>query len=305
MNDARQSYHLFGLRISSDIRLPGLLFAPGDEPGDVEIRRGLVPTDGSEVGPRLGPFSHVARDALWLRVPGIARYLVRDGRELIYQPEEGADEDSVQVFILGTCIGALLLQRGQLVLHGNAFEVGDGCVICVGRSGAGKSTLAARILQRGHRIIADDVCLIDPQGRAVPGLSRLKLWQDTASRLEIETGGLQRIRPHIEKFDVPLGKAFLMEPARVRAIYVLTPWNRDRFLVEDLTGIAQFEALRSNSYRFRFLKAMDIGPQHLQQCSKLAEHAPLARVFRPRAGFDIDGLADLILADLASRSVAA
>lgn len=267
MNDIRESYRLFGLRISSDIQLPELVPCRADERGDVDIRRGPVPADGSSVGPKMGPFSHAAENALWLHVPGVARYLVRDGRELTYQPEEGGDEDSVRVFMLGTCIGALLMQRGQLVLHGNAFEVGDGCTICVGPSGAGKSTLAARMLQRGHRIIADDVCPIDAQGRAVPGLSRLKLWRETARGLEIETAGLRRLRPNIGKFDLPLGNAFRAEPSPIRAIYVLAPWNQDRFAIEDISGVAKFQALRANTYRFRFLKGMELGPLHMRQCT--------------------------------------
>lgn len=305
MNDIRESYRAYGLCITSDIRLPELLPCPDDEPGDVCIRRGPVPVDGSAVGPQVGPLSHATENALWLRIPGVARYLVRDGRELIYQPEEEADEDSVRVFLLGTCIGALLLQRGQLVLHGNAFEVDEGCAICVGSSGAGKSTLAARMLQRGHRIIADDVCAIDPQGRAVPGMPRLKLWQDAAGGLDIETAGLRRIRPNMAKFHVPLGDTFQAEPLPVRAIYVLTPWNQDRFVITEIDGIAKFQALRTHSYRFRFVKGMNLGPPHLQQCSRLAADTPVVQVFRPRLGFDIDGLADLILIDLSDRSATA
>src|SRR5690606_8497050 len=103
------------------------------------------------------------------------------------------------------------------------------------------------------------VCPIDKEGRAVPGMSRLKLWQETARALEIETAGLRRLRPNMAKFDLPLGDAFRAQPAPIRAIYVLSPWNQDRFAIEDITGIAKFQALRANSYRFRFLKGMNLG----------------------------------------------
>jgi hypothetical protein len=304
MNDSRQSYRAYDLRITSDIRLPELLACAGGEPADIEIRRGEVPADGFSVGPKVGPFGHATEKALWLQIPNVARYLVRDGTELIYQPEDGIDEGSLRVFMLGTCVGTLLMQRGNLVLHGNAFEVGESCAICIGSSGAGKSTLSAKMLQRGHRIIADDVCLINKDGRAVPGLSRLKLWQEAAHELEIETAGLRRVRPHMAKFDVPLGDAFREQPAPIRAIYLLTPWNQDRFLIEEITGMAKFQALRTHTYRSRFLKSMGLGPLHLQQCTALAADTPVVQVFRPRAGFDIDGLADRILADLADRGAA-
>lgn len=305
MNGIRERYRLFGLRIASDIRLPELDRCAGDEDVDIEISHGHVAIDGATVGPKIGPFSHAAENALWLHVPGVARYMVRDGRKMVYQREGDIDEASVRVFMLGACIGALLLQRGQLVLHGNAFEVGDHCAICVGSSGAGKSTLAARMLQRGHRIVADDVCPLDAQGRAVPGIARIKLWQDTASQLEIETAGLERLRPRIAKFSMPLGDGFRTEPSLVRAIYVLTPWNNSGFAIEDISGIAKFQALRANTYRFRFLRGMEMGPRHFQQCQALAANVRIAQVFRPRLGFDVDGLADLILADLAAQGTAA
>lgn len=298
------SYELFGLRIASDLQLPGL--SPGSDgtPFDIEISRGPVTPDGFEVGASVGPFAHAADHTLWLQIPDVARYLVREGRQLVYEPAPDVDDDSLRVFMMGTCFGALLQQRGLLVLHGNAFEVGDGCAICVGPSGVGKSTLAARMMQRGHRVIADDVCPVDEEGRVVPGMARLKLWQEAAQELEITTGGLERVRPRMAKFAVPLGESFLARPAPVKAIYVLTPWNQDQFVVEDVSDIAKFQALRANSYRFRFLRGMGLGPRHLQQCSALASGTPVARISRPRAGFDIDGLADVILADLARRGAA-
>lgn len=305
MIDQQHCYQLFGLRISSDILLPELMPRPAGDGADVVIGRGAVAEDGKGIGAPTGPFSHAAEQVLWLRVPGVARYLVRDGATLTYQPETGIDEASIRVFLLGTCIGALLVQRGQLVLHGNAFAVDGTCVICVGPSGAGKSTLAARMLQRGHRIIADDVCPVDAQGRAVPGMARLKLWQHAANGLAIDTGSLQRLRPGLAKFDVPLGDAYHAEPTPIAAVYVLNPWNQDRFAIDEIEGIAKFQALRANSYRFRFLQGMALGARHLEQCAALAARLPVAEVRRPRHGFDIDGLADRILEDVARRTVAA
>jgi len=60
--------------------------------------------------------------------------------------------------------------------------------------------------------------------------------------------------------------------------------------------------LRTNSYRFNFLQGMDLAPRHLQQCAALAAKVRVAEISRPRAGFDIEGLADLLLADVAARA---
>lgn len=298
-------YRLYGLVVSSDIALPELVPATDDAPAEITFRHGAVPTDGLKQARALGPFCQVSDDALWLEVPDVARFLIRNGDQVDFEMAPGSDEDSLRVFLLGSAIGALLLQRGHLLLHGNAFEVGDGCVVCVGASGAGKSTLAAAMMARGHRIVADDVCPIDRNGFVVPGMPRLKLWQDTARRLAIDTSGLKRIRPAIAKFHLPLGEAFRDAPTPVKAIYVLSPWNEGRFEVEAIEGLRRFQALKAQSYRFRYLEGMGGAARHLQQCSALSPTIRLARIRRPRADFRIDELCDYILGDLAQHGLAA
>lgn len=305
MSAAHHAYRQFDLTFVSDLALPemsGGAEPTGKEAAEVVIERGSVPADGAQIGPQIGPFSHAVAQVLWLRVPGVARFLIENGTRIVYDPEPGIDEDSIRVFLLGSCVGTLLLQRGQFVLHGNAFAMGDGCVVCVGPSGAGKSTLAARMMQRGHAIIADDVCPVDEQGRAVPGMARMKLWQDSADVLGIDTVSLRRIRPDLQKFDLPIAASARAGRLPIRAIYILSPWNREgAFAVEDLSGLAKFQALRDNTYRFRFVKGMMLGASHLKQCGALAERVPVAQLHRPRQGFDIDGLVDCIQADLARR----
>ncbi|GAB5348638.1 hypothetical protein [Alteriqipengyuania sp. 357] len=305
MSAPRHFYRQFDLAFVSDLALPEM--SGGGEPtseeaADIVIERGPVPADGAQIGPQIGPYSHAVAQRLWLHIPGVARFLIENGNRVVYHPEPGIDEDSIRVFLLGSCVGTLLLQRGQLVLHGNAFAMGDGCVVCVGPSGAGKSTLAARMMQRGHAIIADDVCPVDPEGHAVPGMARMKLWQDTAERLGIDTTPLRRIRPELEKFDLPVALPARAGRLPIRAIYILSPWNREgAFAVEDLSGLAKFQALRDNTYRFRFVKGMLQAADHMKQCGTLAERVPVAQLHRPRQGFDIDGLVGCIQEDFERR----
>ena len=126
-------YHCYNLAIKSEIELPEIfpLNQNGRKP-DVDIRVGKVASDGLKNGDQIGPFLWVSPDALWLQVPDVARFLVEDGNRITIDPASGIDEDSVRVFLLGSAFGALLFQRGLLVLHGNAVKIGDKCVVCVG-----------------------------------------------------------------------------------------------------------------------------------------------------------------------------
>lgn len=290
----------YGLRFASELALPELPAAPGAAAeADVRIRYGRVDEAGLAGGTRVGPFAWASAEALWLQVPAVGRYLVCAGREIVIDPNPGIDEDSLRLFLLGSCLGALLFQRGLLVLHGNAVQVGERCLVCVGPSGAGKSTLAAAFLRRGYPVIADDVTPVDGDGRVLPGIPRIKLWQDSAEQLAIDTGGLRRIRPVLEKFDCPVPQHPTGQAVPLRWVYLLQPENRDGIALEPIPGLQRFLPLRDNTYRQNFLAGMGLGSAHLAQIGRLASQVHLARLRRPTAGFAVDAMVDRILADLA------
>jgi hypothetical protein len=296
------TYTCYGLTIASEMALPELIETESDmDPAeaDIRIRIGPVSADGLPDGKQLGPFLWTSRDLLWLHVPEVARFLVSGGDSIIIEPEGNADEDSIRVFLLGSVIGALLFQRGYLVLHGNAIRIGDQCMVSVGHSGAGKSTLAAGFTQRGYEILADDVVPVNADCLALSGFPRIKLWQDTASRLGIDTAPLRRIRPGMEKFNYPLHDCFAGRPLPIRWIYVLESDHLPETRFEPIRGMARFQRLRSNTYRVRFLEGMALKAEHLQLCGRLAGRIWLTRVTRPEHGFGLDALVDRILADIA------
>lgn len=296
-------YACYGLTLQSRIQLPELLplsaLSCHANVPDIDIRLGLVAQDGLAGGKQIGPNVWVSTRSLWLQVPHVARFLVSEGREILIDPEPGIDADSLRVFLLGSAFGALLFQRGYLVLHGNAIRIGDQCMVCVGPSGAGKSTLAAGFMRRGYPILADDVVPVDSQCRALPGFPRIKLWRDVADQLAIDTTDLRRIRPNTEKFNLPVGSEGAGEPLPIRWIYILDSDHLEALKIEPIHGLQRFKPLHNNTYRVRFLQGMALKPEHLKLCGQLAGRIRLARLTRPRTGFHLEPMIDRILADIA------
>jgi len=91
----------------------------------------------------------IAGDRFLFQVPGVARFLLRGGREILFEAAPGVQAGDVSAFVIGTVFGILLHQRGEIVLHASAVRVNDRAVLFCGPSGAGKSTLAAALAQRG------------------------------------------------------------------------------------------------------------------------------------------------------------
>jgi len=291
-------YKTYNLNIESQLNLPELNLSDDKDPPDVFIRLGHVPANGLVDGTRLGPFLWVNERSVWLKVPQVATFLISGSNEIVIDAVPNIDEDSIRVFLLGSALGALLFQRGYLVLHGNAIRIGDQCMVCVGHSGAGKSTLAAGFMQRGYDILADDVVPVDSHCNAVAGFPRIKLWQDTADRLEIKTDELKRIRPNLEKFNLPLTQQFGHESLPIRWVYILSSEHQVHITVDPILGMQRFQPLRNKTYRVQFLEAMSLKREHLQLCGQLAGKIRLARVTRPSKGFKLDALIDHLLTDM-------
>ena len=152
-------------------------------------------------------------------------------------------------------------------------------------------------MQRGFRVISDDVCAINAQGQIVPGIPHIKLWQDAADGLDVKTGELTRIRPEMEKYRVPLGDAFWTDAVDVRTIYVLSPLSSEIVICEVLTGRDKFSALRSNTYRLPNVVGMGLAKQHFEQLTALSQRVRVKRVCRTVSGFHLDQLLDVLVVD--------
>ena len=251
------SYWVFGLQVTSELSLPELY--AGAEPADVVIRRGPVPDDLPDAQAH-GVLYQAAPGVFRLKVNGIARYLVTDGREIVVQADADADASAVRVFLLGSAMGALLLQRGILPLHTSAIESAGRCVAFAGNSGRGKSTLAAAFHGRGYRVLADDVLAVR-DGRGVPpmaysGSRELKLWADALDLLEIEADGLRRARPQVEKSCLPTGADAPPAPLPISHVYLLDPSNQDRLALEPVEGTGKLEVLVRHTYRGHYLEGL-------------------------------------------------
>jgi hypothetical protein len=293
-------YIAYGLLIDSELELPEL-GEPVRSEGLPHVEISLSPVPRCEEIDD-GKDRHVLwvdPKTFWLHIRDVAHYLVSEGQSISIMAEPGADEGFIRGFLLGSVSGALLLQRGYLVLHGNAIRIGDGCMICVGESGAGKSTLAAAFAKRGFDVLADDVVAIDSASCAVPGYPRIKLWQDAADLLGISTEGLMRVFPDTDKYSLPITLVDQSRRLPVRWIYQLGSDEVIGVRVETITGLDRFRLLRENTYRHEFLQGSNLLAEHLHQCSRLASHSHLSKVTRPRTGASLDVLMDMLIADVA------
>ncbi|MFZ1741669.1 MAG: hypothetical protein WAT93_02380 [Pontixanthobacter sp.] len=296
---ARRAFRVYDMNVQSDIFFPELQTLSDNAATDIIIRRGLNRQPEVSDPGNIRTYLDGSTGYLWLNIPEILSMEITDGRSIAYERAPGIEDDEVRLFLLGSGLGAILMQRGHVVIHGNAIvtEKQDGAIMCIGDTGAGKSTTAIAMMQRGLRVLADDVCPLDAQGFVLPGMARAKLWEETARQLGIDTSGLSRIRSTDAKFNLPLGSAHCATPQSVRAFYWLVPDDVADVSIRSVDGAEKFTVLRNNVYRPEYLRPLGLEVDYLRRLALIASNTPVFQILRPKKGFEIDSLLDTILSN--------
>ncbi|HVZ50631.1 MAG TPA: hypothetical protein VG986_01600 [Pseudolabrys sp.] len=282
----RHRYRAFGLHILSDLALPAL--APADmlsgEP-DVSIRVGAVP-EPADAATRVW----CEDGEIGFAIRGIARYRIRRGNEITVDPLPEGSSGKLQLFLLGSALGALCHQRGLLVLHANALVIDGRAIAFAGKSGAGKSTLVAHFHARGYPVLSDDTCVVsfdaDGAPQVWPGLRQIKLWRDAAEHFGHAMDPQSRVVDGLEKYRVPY-RHEAEGPFPLACIYVLgdAPVTTAP-QVERLAGLQALNAIMSNTYRAEYLRRMGLRQRHFAQSLALANRVPV-HAARYRRGLDV------------------
>lgn len=296
---SNQVYQAYGLTISSCIPLKNAVTGNGHK-ADVTVRYGTVP-EALDQPLRTGVRYQAAPGIFLLWIDDIARYLIRDGHEIIIDRMPAADDDDIRLFLLGSAFGALFQQREILALHASAVLTGAGCIAFMGHSGCGKSTVAAAFWRKGFPLVTDDICVLSFQNhepRVVPGFKEMKLWSDVLKRFDFVAEKYPPARKQIEKRLIPVKKGIHSCPTSLKRIYLLTAHNGDELSLIPVKTADRFLPLRRHTYRAQFLEGLDATRWHLQKAGIISAHVPLVRVKRPRYPFVLDELVTMITADL-------
>lgn len=294
-------YLAFGLKVDStrSISSLGASALPFVGLPDVEIIQGEV-RDQDNVQNINGVEVNVEGDNYFLNIDECARFQVIGGRKIIVQADLRATPDQVDLYLLGSVFGVLLHQRGILPFHCNAVEIEGSAFLFCGDSGAGKSTLAAHFVERGFRLLTDDVCALnftsDGLLLASPGVARLKLWQDALDLLGRSSAGLRLIPWYEKKYELPLTGENWGKPLPVAGLYHLRLAEGGRIPgIYPLKGLEAANSVTANIYRRRLADLTGAAPFYLAASARIIDRTPIFTMNR-KWGFE-HFLADALAAE--------
>lgn len=173
----------FGLRWRSDLALEHFAgIDPTEMPADVLVRKALAPPKPRDfIVARDG--SALCRDGVRLSRSGAAVLDMFEGQLVEWWPGQNW-EGRLPDYFYKSLAAIIVAWRGALPIHGSAVNIDGKAVLICGASGAGKSTLTAGLINRGARLISDDLSV---------------LWKSTTNHgvIVYSGGALLRLHPEI------------------------------------------------------------------------------------------------------------
>ena len=323
-------YCLFGLRIRSNLVIPGFAPVSQSEPVDVSLSLGDFPDQVDRaippvheaffVSPDIGesgePTSRVWRvnDDQYFRVlyaDGTDCVVDRMGRRIWISWPECYTILDVVPYLQGQLLGLVQRLRGVICLHASSILIGENAVAVTGPAGAGKSSTAAAFLRLGYTVLADDVTSIfEEQGRFMvrPAHPRIWLCPDMVEALFGSNDALPLLAPSWDKRYLDLnrvGPGLPLESKPLAAIYLLSERASDPDRPRVTKGAPRDILLKlvSNTYVNHLLDS-EMRSKEFQTLSRIQRSVPVRIVHPHEDASRISQLCDAICADVAQYSMA-
>ena len=323
-------YSAFGLSLSANQPIPGLVAAPATPAVDTRIWLGTLPPliSSGPSGPGSGEVQYisprvpdqdlpaltawtVAHGAFWrLRYADGTEFVVeRHGRQVWATWPDALTVEDTATYLLGPILGLVLRLRGVTCLHASAVAVGGRALVLMGPASSGKSTTAAGLARAGCAVLSDDIVPLGEHGDrfvAQSAYPHLRLWPDSVAALYGSTAALPRLTPTWDKRYVDLTTGdhkFERRPLPIGALYLLDDRRAEpsgaRF--ESVTGHLALLSLVANTY-VNYLPGRVPRGDELGRLHRLVERTPLRRVHRPADPARVPELCRALLADFHAHS---
>ncbi|CEL25015.1 phosphoenolpyruvate carboxykinase (ATP) [Methanobacterium formicicum] len=299
------NYKVFGLEISSEIELPGMM--EGSDKPEVKIIQGEVDPFQVSKAEVEGDNYLVNGDDVYLWWDDIGKVKISKGELITVESDkdlESSDELNLIPFILGPVMALLLHQRGFLVLHGSAVNTGTGAVAFLGHRGNGKSTTAIHLYVEGYPLVADDILAIkfDDEGLPVvyPGYPHVRLSDEAYNQVKDYTDILTPIRTLVGKVFCDASHQFSPEPVKLEKIYVIEKVQPDSGATMGISVLKSQENLIDlirHSVANRIFQHTT-QKENLISCAQLVNHVDVKRLEIVHSFTDIHDMVRVIEEDI-------
>ena len=293
------TYTAFGLNVQSEILLPEVSQSIEQRDHvDVEIIIDDVPVIRNEWS-YINHYFAMRENEVLFQVPDVANFFMQDGKKIIVAPISNANEDQIRLYLLGTCMGVILLQKKILPLHGSVIAIDGKAYAFVGDSGAGKSTLASAFLKQGYQLLTDDVIAVRLNQEnipvVIPSYPQQKLWQESLDQFGVDSNQYRPLFARETKFSVPVESKFYREALPLAGIFELIKTNDDELEIHSIQGLNRLHTLYYHTYRNFLIEPFGLMEWHFNTSTSMINKMDLYQIRRPVSRFTAHDIPELVL----------
>ena len=287
------SYLVYGLKVLSDIECPELVILDElhEHKYDVLIEVNQVSVEIHEQI-ELGRRSDYTNESMWFHVPEIATYWMQAGNLISIELCHGADLSMAKQYLLGSCLGMIMLQRNMIAIHGGTIVFNGKGIVFTGDRGAGKSTITSALRLKGYPFVADDVSSIEVGQRHFihPGFPQQKLCQDAMHQLGYKLDEFKTLMSDTQmKYLIPARESFVYDKVPLHGIVELKVVDDiHEIQVELLKGQEKLMTIYNNIYRIEMKRFAGVNPEYFKKCVEIAKEIPVYRIYRPKGVMTVD-----------------
>lgn len=275
-------YRLYGMKIATDMEFSQLVVCNDEQKIDIEICNGVIPEN--VLNHKEEQRWDFGDEISWLENK-TCYLVVENGKKLTYRLKPDGNRGLLQSFILGFGMSMLAMQRGILAIHCSALADEQGALLIAGESGAGKSTLTSAFMEKGYRLLADDMVWVEiteeQQIRVWPAFPFQKLCRNVALEKGYNLDELLYINEDKDKFLVPYQGEFKTEYVPLKGFLMLMIVRGEEVLCQKAEGLTKFHICANNLFLRHLLQAEKYDPKIGQKCLKMAAGIPIYCIGRP------------------------
>ena len=295
-------YTAFGLQIASETAFPEMFLSEETDHIDVHIRIGETPKS-IQAGITENPELWITPDEFLMHFKDVARYYATGGNLIIAELYPSANQKKFRLYLLCNAMAAIVHQRKLIPLHCSGIICKTGVAIIVGHSGAGKSTTIKALTQKGHKIFADDVCVLKSENNkmlAIPSYPMMKLWENSFDLLQLGNAIEEdRIMAEMDKYGVFFHNEFIAQWKPIIKIFTIVKTeNAHEVLTERQSGIEAFKIIAENTYRNYYVEPMKLNVLHFEMVSNLLQQSEVYKITRPVNKNSITEIVEIIEREL-------
>lgn len=276
-------YELFNLTIKSDIPILQLITIAPCEEVDITFEAGSIPDDILEKENQ--DIHYEFGDTRSWLVNSYMRMIIENGNHITYFKKDNCPEMYLTSYLLGWGMSMVCMQKNMLAMHCSVVTDGNKAYLISGESGSGKSTVTRELLNKGFKLMADDMTLvkIDENGDVVvtPAFPYQKLCRDAAMKCGTPMEEMIYIDEEKDKFLVPCKDIFSHKTLPIGGLMVIYRHPKEDVIFNTVEGFDKLHAYANNLFLRHLLGPKKYDAKLGALMLKMAGKTPICSIGRP------------------------